>query len=249
MPPYADHLRRLALLCPTRGRPDRATEFVTSAFQTAAHPERLRCYLYVDEDDPCEDEYQTRLTAAVDRPDAVSLTVGPAFGVPRAINYLADASDADVLLVSNDDQVYVEAGWDVRLDEEANRFADGIYCMWFNDGWESENFCTFPILGRGWYEALGYLQSPLFEHFHTDSWIWMLAKSIDRAHYVKDVHVEHRHWKTGHGEMDDTYRRNMKEHPVMGTRQQRDRQVIDQFERYFMSDLEALKAAMIEEGS
>ena len=45
------------------------------------------------------------MTSVADRPDAISLTVGPAFGVPRAINYLAGASDADVLMVSNDDQV------------------------------------------------------------------------------------------------------------------------------------------------
>ena len=234
--------QRLALLCPTRGRPERAVDYVTSAFETASDPDRLECHFYVDSDDPRKSEYEIALAALTAK--NVSLFVGPPFGVPRAINHLATETDADILMVGNDDQVYIDRGWDERLDIEAAKFPDGVFCIWFNDGWESENFCTFPILGRGWYNALGHLQSPIFEHFHTDSWIWMLAKSIDRAHYISDVHVEHRHWKAGHGEIDDTYERNMIEDPALGTRQQRDRKVIDQFERYFMADLEALHAAM-----
>ena len=118
--------------------------------------------------------------------------------------------------------------------------------MWFNDGWEAGNFCTFPILSRRWVEILGYLQFPFFEHFFADAWIWMLAKAVGRDHYIDDVQVEHRHWKTGKSDMDATYQRHATDHDNSpeDSRHARDRAVIDKFERYFLADVEALKGAM-----
>jgi hypothetical protein len=144
-------------------------------------------------------------------------------------------------MTANDDQVYIDSGWDDRLDIETAKYPDGIYCMWFNDDWESQNFCTFPIVSRRWVETLGYLQFPFFEHFFADSWIWMLAKSVDRAVYLDDVLVEHRHWKSGKSEVDDTYERNSTDSG--DSRYSRDRDVIDRFERYFLADVEALEKA------
>ncbi|MBT3916588.1 MAG: hypothetical protein HN731_00035 [Rhodospirillaceae bacterium] len=145
-------------------------------------------------------------------------------------------------MTANDDQVYIDAGWDVRLDAEIKKYPDGVFCMWFNDKWESENFCTFPILSRRWVETLGYLQFPFFEHFFADAWLWMLAKAVGREHYIEDMVVEHRHWKTGKSEKDATY--EMHATSEEDSRQARDRAVIDKFERYFLADVEALKAIM-----
>lgn len=172
----------------------------------------------------------------------ISLTIGPAIGVPAAVNLLIQKTDADVFMVANDDQVYIDTGWDVRLDQETAKHPDGIYCIWFNDDWESQNFCTFPIISRKWVETLGYMIFPFFEHFFGDSWIWMLAKSVDRAIYLEDVLVEHRHWKSGKGTMDETYRRNSTDGE--NSRHARDRAVIDKFERYFLADVDALKKVM-----
>lgn len=240
-------MNRFALICPTRERPDRLVEYTESALKTADHPERLDCLFYVDDDDPTLSEYQKAIEdmKAQFSGIEISLTIGPAIGVPQAVNKLIQLTDADIFMTANDDQVYIDKGWDARLDREIAGFPDGIFCMWFNDGWEAENFCTFPILSRRWVETLGYLQFPFFEHFFADAWIWMLAKAVGRDHYISDVLVEHRHWKTGKSEMDTTYERHATDEAAPeDSRHVRDRAVIDKFERYFLADVEALKAAM-----
>ena len=243
MPPCFEKMmssdaKRYALLCPTRGRPERARIFADSALATAARPQAVDILLYVDADDPTRADYQDAFPAE----GPVSLVIGPAVGVPRAANMLCERTAAEVLMTANDDQVYIDHGWDERLGQETARYRDGIYCLWFNDGWEAENFCTFPIVSRRWVETLGYLQFPFFEHFFADTWIWMLAKAVDRAHFIADILVEHRHWKTGKGEMDDTYARHATR--PGDSRHARDRAVIDRFERYFHADVEALRRAM-----
>ena len=50
---------------------------------------------------------------------------------------------------------------------------------------------------------------PFFKHFFIDTWVWMLAKSVDRAIYIPDILVEHRHWKAGKAAKDETYNRNI----------------------------------------
>ncbi len=239
-------IQRYALICPTRGRPDRLQEFISSALDTAAQPDRIEILLYVDEDDPECEAYEKVISQLTNEnsKSSISLTIGPSIGVPRAANKLAELTTADVFLTANDDQVYIDKGWDTRLDTEIEKYPDGIFCMWFNDKWESENFCTFPILSRRWVETLGYLQFPFFEHFFADAWLWMLAKAVGREHYIEDVVVEHRHWKTGKSEKDATY--DMHATSEDDSRHARDRAVIDKFERYFLADVEALKSIMKE---
>ena len=70
---------------------------------------------------------------------------------------------------------------------------------------------------------------PLFEHYFAGSWIWMLAKTIDRAVYIPDMTVEHRHWKTGKVAKDEAYKLN--ENKPGDSGYTRDRKAIDRFER------------------
>ena len=235
-----------SLICPSRSRAERAVEFAESALRTASQPGRLEIMFYLDNDDPELNSYYPSLNSIENRfSDNVRIQIieGPAVGVPQATNLLAKKSRSDVIMYCSDDQVYISADWDLRLDQEVAKYADNIYCMWFNDGWESKNFCTFPIVSRKWFETLGYFFFPFFEHFFTDTWIWMLAKSVDRAIYIPEILVEHRHWKIGKSEKDETYERNAtKEND---SRHARDRALINKFERYFLADVDLLKRAML----
>ncbi len=216
--------------------------FVHSAFKTAASPDRIEVLLYIDNDDESLRGYETNIKALEGTFGSKNINpiFGPSIGVPRAANKLFEHSTGDIFLTSNDDQVFMTYGWDERLDSEILKYPDGIYCLWFNDNWESNNFCTFPIVSRKWIETLGYLQFPFFEHFFADAWLWMLAKSVNRAIYLDDVTVEHRHWKTGKSIMDDTYEKHLTTED--GSIYNRDRAIIDKFERYFLADVEALKS-------
>ena len=237
-------IQRHALICPTRGRPNRLKKFIDSALNTATYPERVEISLYIDEDDQYINDYKNVINNLIRRFDEslIISTYGPSIGVPQSANLLFKQSSADTFMISNDDQIFVDQAWDTRLDDEIKNYPDDIFCIWFNDRWESENLCTFPIISRKWVETLGYLQFPFFEHYFVDAWIWMLAKSIDRDHYIKDVIVEHRHWKTGKSQKDATYDRHTKDGKSL--RYANDRAVINKFERYFHADVLALKNVM-----
>jgi len=234
----------ISLLCPTRGRPARFTEFVRSVAATAVQPGRIEILAYVDDDDPEKAAYIAAYKTLGTDPriaalKGVDLHVGEPLNTPLINNILAESAKGDILMIANDDQVFRDTSWDRRIDEEAKRFPDGIFCMWFNDGRYGEKICTFPILGRRWIETLGYIEPPLFEHFNCDLWTWQIAQMIGRTHYIGDILVEHQHPDTGKMDADATTERNL-----AGGRPDRDRAMFVKFERYRILDAERLKDAI-----
>ncbi len=121
-------IQRYALICPTRGRSNRIKEFVESALITATHPKRIEILLYVDNDDPDLQDYESNILDLQKKfiNSPISITLGPSIGVPKAANTLFEQSKADVFLTSNDDQIFITYGWDTRLDDEITKFPDNI---------------------------------------------------------------------------------------------------------------------------
>jgi aspartyl/asparaginyl beta-hydroxylase (cupin superfamily) len=198
----------LSLLCPTRERARRVECFLGSVWRTAAAPGRIEVLLYVDDDDQQLADYQ-RIAA---RQRACSLHVGPPVGVPRAWNVLAAAATGDLLLMANDDQVYVDYGWDVRLDDvvaDALRaHPDGVLCAYFDADQYPAGAADFPIVSRAWYEALGYFAPEMFRQWEVEQWIFDLARRIDRLRPVPGVLVDHRHYQDYKAPFDRTYQRH-----------------------------------------
>jgi glycosyl transferase/beta-hydroxylase protein BlmF len=215
--------------------------FIKSVASTATESARIEILIYVDEDDPEKFNYlvsHKNLTAdpAVSRLLNIDLLVDEPLTTPLINNILADRAQGDILMIANDDQVYVDKNWDVRIDEEAAKFPDDIYCMWFNEGRYREKICTFPILSRKWVDTLGYIEPFLFEHFNCDLWTWQIGQMIDRLHYIPDILVEHLHPDTGKAAADETTERNLK-----GGRPERDKTIFTKFERYRVLDASLLK--------
>ena len=185
----------IGLMVPTRGRPALLERFAKSIVQTANDPSRIEIHTYLDRDDAALDEYAAtieRLSAELG-PLGISFAggIGDPVGVPGAMYELGRASKTDLLIMSNDDQVYTDFGWDTRLDQETAKFPDGIFLFWFSDGIESDRWCCFPIVGRRWIERLNYYAPTMFEHFFVDTWLWDVALRVGRAHYIADVNVDH----------------------------------------------------------
>lgn len=201
----------ISLLCPTRGRPAFAERLLESVARTAAQPGRVELLFYVDSDDPERAAYEAFAARLTQGPLALgrcTVFVGEPMSVSRSWNILARQCVGDLFVMANDDQVYVDAGWDTRLDREASAYPDGIFCMWFNDGINGVRHCAFPIVSRTWYETLGYFTPGIFEFLYNDTWVMDIAVRLGRTHYIPDVLVEHRHFTAGKSEFDDTYQRH-----------------------------------------
>lgn len=203
----SESMKTISLLCPTRNRIANTKRLIQSLKDTTTHPERVELLFYVDEDDTALSQYIDLIKEKEKALGRIEVVVGPAISVSQSWNTICKASTGTVLKMSNDDLVYRTKGWDIRAEEEVNKFPDEIYCMWFNDQLHRRRMCTFPILSRKWVDTVGYFTPGIFNFFYNDTWIHNIGKRIGREHYVDNVIVEHLHFTVRKSEFDETYKR------------------------------------------
>lgn len=208
--------RIISLLCPTRGRPDRVCVMLESIIKTTEKLENVEILFYIDSDDDKKDDYIASINNLLNKYNNPFKRVLPHIGEPMSVskswNIIAEKCEGDILVMANDDEVWITKGWDRRLNEEADKFPDDIYCIYFDDGITHGKICAFPMVSRKWYETLGYFTPGIFKFLANDTWIEYIARHIDRLHYVPDVLIEHRHYLHNKSEMDETYKRNSDEY-------------------------------------
>lgn len=208
--------RIISLLCPTRGRPDRVCVMIESVIKTTEKLENVEILFYIDSDDDKKDDYIVSINNLLNKYNNPFKRVLPHIGEPMSVskswNIIAEKCEGDILVMANDDEVWITKGWDRRLNEEADKFPDDIYCIYFDDGIMHEEICAFPMVSRKWYEILGYFTPGIFKFLANDTWIEYIAIGIGRLHYVPDVLVEHRHYLHKKSEIDETYKRNRDEY-------------------------------------
>jgi aspartyl/asparaginyl beta-hydroxylase (cupin superfamily) len=212
--PPAAQQRQLSLLCPTRGRVQGLATLLRSVARTTRAAHRIEVLCYVDADDPALPGYRRLAHEAENRLGfgRLVLAVGEPVGVPGAWNALAARATGDYLLMANDDQFYVDHGWDAildrRLDALAAQCPDEVLCLYFDAGQYPEGGCDFPIISRAWYETLGYYVPEIFQQWQAERWIFDLARRIDRLYPVAGVLVEHLHYQDYKAPFDTTYQRH-----------------------------------------
>ncbi|MFY1632236.1 hypothetical protein ACN27F_02945 [Solwaraspora sp. WMMB335] len=204
--------RRLSLLCPTRDRVAQVRRFIRSVARTAADPTRVELLFYVDGDDPALPDYRALLASGVVEGCRCELLVGDPVGVPSAWNALAAAATGDLLMMANDDQFYVDHGWDAALDTRVSdlsaRRPDELFCLYFDGGQYPDGGRDFPIVTRAWYETLGYFVPTIFSQWEVETWVFDIAERAGRLHAVPDVFVEHLHYQDYKAPFDATYQRH-----------------------------------------
>jgi len=200
----------MSLLCPTRQRVGQVIQMVDSVRSTALAPDRVELLFYVDNDDPdlaaYQDLFQNRLTGRA------KMVSGDPIGVPAAWNVLAEQCTGDLLMMANDDQRYVDYGWDARLDARVAELAeihpDRLLCLYFDGGQYTGGGRDFPILTRRWYEALGYFTPTMFSQWEVETWVFDIADRFGRIFAVPGVFVEHLHYQDYKAPFDATYQRH-----------------------------------------
>jgi hypothetical protein len=206
----------IAILTPSRQRPGKLDRLIDSVHETASDKNSIRLYNYIDTDDPRMQQYRNNeeknffptVFNVYDKPQSVSKSWNV---LAEKAMYESKVWGADVLIMGNDDQVYLTKDWDIKLQEEIEKYDDDIYCCWFEDLINGKSHCSFPIISKKWYETLGYFTPGIFHFGYNDTWVYDIAKRIDRCHFIPEVTVEHLHFSTGKVQMDSTYHRNRTE--------------------------------------
>ena len=185
----------IAILCPSRGRPDGFWQMVASARSLADGPIEILCYL--DEDDPRRDEYYG---------EGVRFFTGPRINLGPAYEFLRKETNADLVMMGADDIVFRDAHWDTMVKGETPE--DLVCVISFNDGApvnHTEN--GHPFIGRRFIEALGSITNPNLGHSMIDNWVVNIARAAKRFKRLEML-VEHVHPKFGKGVWDQTYHDN-----------------------------------------
>lgn len=199
---------KIALITPTRGRPQRFAEMVASALATAAQSTRVAVYSMLDADDPELGGYLDPLapqTVATVQGDRRLLSRAFQWGAERALN-----DGADVLMMNGDDVLFRTPGWDSKVLEAFARYPDGLALIYpadgnGNQGGDGDVRGNHWFVTRCWVKVVGCFCPSVFEHFCSDTVPEKIAKQAGRLVSLPEVLVEHMHFKYLKSQKDETY--------------------------------------------
>jgi hypothetical protein len=196
----------LAVITPTRGRPQRFAELV-KAIRTTADRGNVTVWAGVDDDDPSDYEGSLRANLA-DTGITVIVRRGPRRSLCAWTNTLArealDAPDPPQYLASlGDDHRPRTAGWDRKLIESIQDIGGGF--AYGNDLFQGAALPTSWVVSADVVRALGWMMLPACEHLFVDAAILALGQNTGRIVYRPDVVIEHVHPAAGKTDWDQSY--------------------------------------------
>lgn len=203
----------LAIITPTRGRPQQFAELVKAVRVTA---DRLTVTIWagIDDDDPSD--YEGTLHANLADVDiGVQLRRGPrqsltAWTNTLALQALAAPNPPAYLASLGDDHRPRTPQWDRRLIE-AIEGLDGPGIAYGNDLFQGERLPTAWLMSADLVRSLGWMMLPDCQHMYVDQAILDVGKALQRIAYRPDVIIEHVHPLAGKTGWDDTYRHSNNE--------------------------------------
>jgi hypothetical protein len=198
-------MEKIAILLPTRNRPDSLKRFWDSIVETSDDLDSISLYLYMDDDDSLSPPVAAQL--AKDFPNVFPF-MGPRILMSKMANVLFSKAKGDIMFLGGDDLIMKTKGWDTVVRSSFDKIEDKIALFYGTDGGEGlahpHNFATHPILHRKWAEVLGYINPPYFSSDYADTWSNDLADAVDRKFLLPIFH-EHMHFVLGKSEFDSTY--------------------------------------------
>lgn len=176
----------ISLLCPTRGRPDRAVQFLQSVLDTQDNDNEI--IFGLQNDDPKLAEYPVEITSRAIYFDPVCTVF--------YWNKMAQLAKGDMLTLIADDVIMRTKGWDTMFSNAAKQYEDDIYLITTQDGrsvGQSPNHLPtpHPTISRKWFETLGYFTFPGLFHYYADTWNASIARKLNRQINMYDITWEH----------------------------------------------------------
>lgn len=192
----------LAVLVPTRGRPQNAVRLQQAFTDTDSLNATL--IFVLDADDP---ELPGYWEAAGDR-RIRHLTVHDGeggTGMTAALNYAATlhAGEYGALGFMGDDHLPRTAGWDAHVLGALG--TDEPRIVYGDDLLQGANLPTAAFMPSRMVRALGFMAPPVLRHLYVDNFWLELGERLGTLHYLPDVVIEHLHPAAGKAVMDERY--------------------------------------------
>jgi hypothetical protein len=196
------HKHKIAILLATRGRTDMLGRSIRSLIDQADDITRVQIMFAFDRDDALGQNYfNSVLKAELDSAKVpyTAMLFDPMGYIRLHIynNKMAERTDADWLVIWNDDAVMETKGWDSTIISHTGEFK----LLAFHTH-RDHPYSIFPILPRKWYELLGYI-SP---HPTQDGWLSQQAYMLDIWERIP-VDVTHDRYDLTGNNLDETFQK------------------------------------------
>lgn len=205
---------RILLKCPTRSRPNKVLQTLSSYVRLANHPEQLGIAVSCDIDD----------TSMKNVPDVENILRRCAWGrifysdnhsKIEACNANMNEIDWewDIVVLVSDDMIPQIRGYDdVIRNHMKAKFPDTNGILWFNDGAQAEKLNTLCIYGREFYKSQGFIYNPAYKSLFCDTELTDQCRNEYKniCQYVPYCIIRHEHPGTGYGGMDSLYATNQR---------------------------------------
>lgn len=195
--------KRLLVRMPTRSRPVQALSVLAKYRAMAGCPIQIEVVVDEDDESMLAAEVIQRLCAL-----GCIITVGAHKSKIEACNG-GCVSEWDVLLLASDDMVPIVDGYAIKVLAAMERHwphLDGA--VYFDDGYQGEDICTLPIVGRRFYDQFGCIYHSDYKSLMCDREQTELWTAMGRLTYVDEKIIEHWHPAWGFGRKDELYKRN-----------------------------------------
>lgn len=189
----------IALICPTRGRPEQYLRMYRSV--QATQTTGVKVFAMLANDD--EADYSSVIES------------DPSFKVPawptvNSWNHGANIihekiADVKLFMLAADDMIFSTPGWDEALIDHYNSLENKIHVYALQDSRDS-NGTPHPIVTREWMDIMGYFMPPLFTHWFIDSWTVDIARANNCFTHLKDFELVHDK-PSDKGQPDETHSR------------------------------------------
>lgn len=180
----------IALLCPSKGRPEKLQRMVQSAYDTTTS--KVQIFVAVSPEE--FESYKAVLNIPEnDRVGLVIVTMPELSPTGFKWNKLAELAmtqDNKLFMIAGDDMIFDTPAWDEALLCRRESFADKIEVFALQDSRDKDG-TPHPIISREYIEAMGYLIPPIFLHWHIDTWTVEIARASSRFTHLRDYKLIH----------------------------------------------------------
>jgi hypothetical protein len=180
----------IAILLPTRARPDSVVRLLRSIEKTVAIAPKVSVHLRLDNDDAVMLKAMQNIKA--DATVFVEAAVGPRVALGATWNNLWRNVDADIYMLCGDDMIFESERWDERVREHF--WKDRIQLVLGKDDMVDGKLATHFFVSHEACEALGYFCPPQFEAIYLDTWVDHVYRLADKVIYDPEIRIPHLHW-------------------------------------------------------
>ena len=189
-------MRDLAILIPSRGRPNSIAEVIKAFVETDTTADLI---VVVDDDDEQMDEY---LELGVDIFIVARDGKGMAKPLNKAASHFKDKYRHFAFL--GDDHRPRTQEWDKAFVTALDELGTGI--VYGNDLFQAEQLPTAVAMTGDIVRALDGMVPPGMIHLYLDNFWLQLGKDLGAIRYFGEIIIEHLHPVAGKAEWDDNYR-------------------------------------------